>query len=246
MTPIEPDPILGEAVANYPSNRLRPLIVAYGIGGPVALILALTTAQITAWWGPLLTVAIMAVVTLVLGWYVLHLWNREIILYSRGFSYREGSRVIFFLYNEVASIRLHAERLAYFGGLLRRDVYRFTVTTAQDERFTITNLYRRADELGTRLTEHIDRVLGPKIGRKLANGEAVAFGDTLVLRAEGLRDQDRGLAWADFGGYRIGGRKLALLDSTGAVWYSLPIAEVDNITLLLEVLRQRQPVKKAE
>lgn len=245
MPIIEPDPILGEAIANYPSNRLRPLIIAGIVGSPVGLIVMWLSSQDIPGWERALLVLIMAVVSLPLIWYVLHLWNREIVLYARGFSYREGSRVIYFLYDEIASIRLRAEQLAYFGGLLRRKVYRYTVTTSQDEHFTITNLYLRADELGTRLTEQIDRVLGPKIARKLANGDAVAFGDTLTVRADGLRDRDRVLVWANFGSYRIGGHKLALLDASGTIWYSAPLAEVDNITLLLELLRERQPVKRA-
>jgi hypothetical protein len=176
----------------------------------------------------------------VLGWYVLHIWNREIILYERGFSYREGSNTVFFLYGEIASIRLRAERMVYFG-VLRRNLYRFTVTTRQDERFTITNLYRRAAELGSRLTEQINRVLQPEIARRLAKGEAVAFGDTLTLSANGLHEDGRDLSWAQFGGYQIGGRKLALLDARGEVWYALPLSQVDNITLLLELLRERRP-----
>ncbi len=240
MQVIAADPLLGEALAHFPSDRLRPLIIASAVGAPVALVLGLTTAQVVEWWGPALTVVIIALLTLALGWYVLHIWNREIILYERGFSYREGSKTVFFTYDEIASIRLRAERLAYFGGLLRRNVYRFTVTTHEAERFTITNLYRRADELGTRLTERINRALGPKIARQLADGAVVPFSDTLTVSGAGLRENGRELAWAAFGGYRLGGSKLALLEASGAVWYSVPLSEVDNITLLLELLRGRQ------
>jgi hypothetical protein len=214
------------------------LIVAGVIGWPIAGVLGLTTAQVTEWWGPVITVILMAIVVLALGWYVLHGWNREIILYERGFSYREGSNTVFFRYNEVASIRLRAERLAYFGGLLRRNIYRFTVTTTEEERFTITNLYLRAAELGTKLTEQINRVLQPLIAQKIANGEAVAFGDTLTLKVDGLHEAGRALSWDDYGGYQVGGHRLALLDRTGAIWYMLPLPEVDNITLLVELLRE--------
>ncbi len=244
MEGINPDPILGAAVANFPSDRLRPLIIAGAVIAPVALALGLTTAQVTDWWGPVVTVVLTAAVVLALGWYVLHVWNREIILYERGFSYREGSKTVFIRYDEIASIRLRAERLAYFGGLLRRDVYRFTVTTTEAERFSITNLYRRAAELGTRLNEQIDRALGPKIARQLADGGSVVFGDALSVNAQGLRENGRDLAWLDYGGYRIGGRRLALLDAGGGVWLALPLAEVDNITLLLEVLREKQPQQR--
>ena len=242
MQLIDPDPILGQPLAHFPSNRLRPMIIAGVIGWPMALVLGLTTAQVTEWWGPVVTVILMALVVLVLGWYILHGWNREIILYERGFSYREGSNTVFFRYNEIASIRLRAERLAYFGGLLKRSIYRFTVTTTEEERFTITNLYNRVDELGTKLTDQINRVLHPQIAQKIADGSAVAFGDTLTLKADGLHEAGRDLLWADYGGYQVGGHRLALLDKTGAVWYALPLPEVDNVTLLVELLREHQPM----
>jgi hypothetical protein len=240
MEGIEPDALLGEPVANYPSDRMRPLIIAGVVIAPVALALGLTTAQVTDWWGPVVTVVMMALVVLGAGWYVLHLWNREIVLFERGFSYREGSKTVFFLYDEIASIRLRAERLVYFGGLLRRDVYHFTVTTTEAERFAITNVYRRAAELGTRLTDAANRVLGPKVARKLAAGEKVGFGDSLWASRDSLYDGAAALAWADYGGYRIGGRRLTLLDASGAVWLALPLADVDNVTLLLELLREKQ------
>lgn len=239
MQVIDPDPLLGEALANYPSDRLRPLLIAGAIGAPVALALGLTTAQVLEWWGPVLTVILMASVALALGWYVLHYWNREIILYERGFSYREGSKTVFFLYAEIASIRLRAEQLAYFGGLLRRRIYRFTVTTREDERFTISEVYRRADELGTRLTERINHTLQSEIARRLAAGEMIKFGDTLTLSSVGLHESGRVLPWDEYGGQRIGGRKLTLYDGSGAVWYALPLSEVDNVTLLLDMLRER-------
>ena len=241
MELIEPDPIFGQPLAHFPSNRLRPLIVAGVVGGPIALALGLTTAQVTEWWGPVVTVVIMALVVLALGWYVLHGWNREIILYERGFSYREGSKTVFFRYDEIASIRLRAERLAYFGGLLRRNVYRFTVTTHEEERFTITNLYLRAAELGTRLTEQINRVLAAADRAETRRRRRGRLWRYAHAQGRWAARSGRDLAWADYGGYRIGGHQLALLDKTGAVWYALPLPEVDNVMLLVELLREHQP-----
>jgi hypothetical protein len=241
---IAPDPVLGQALAHFPSDRRRTLIIAWTPIVVLALVLGLTTAQVSEWWGPVLTVFLMVVVSLPLGWYVLHVWNREIVLYEHGFSYREGSETVYFRYAEISSIRQRAERLAYFGGLLRRDVYRFTVTTQQGERFSVTNLYRRTGELGTRLTEQINRVLGPKIAQRLANGDLTPFGDTLAASNEGLRENGRVLSWAEYGGYRLGSSRLTLLDAAGEVWYALPLPEVDNVMLLLELLRQHQPAAR--
>lgn len=246
MQVIEPDPQLGEALANFPSNRLRPLIIAGVVIAPVALLLGLTTAQVEAWWGPPVTVLVVALVGLIAGWYVLHGWNREIILYERGFSYREGSTVVYFNYEEVGSIRSRAERLAYFGGLIHRNRYRFDVSTWAGDRFTISHQYRNVDRLSTQLTEEINRVLAPEIARRLADGKQVEFGDTLRIGGDGLHDGSRSLAWADFGSYRIGGGKLTIFTADGGDWLTLPLGEVDNVMLLVALLRGQIAARQGE
>lgn len=240
---LQPDPILGSPIGHYPSDRFRPLLIAALIGGIVAVVLNFTLAAAEAWWGPALTIIIMAGVGLALGWYVLHGWNREIILYERGFTYREGSAVVPLLYIEIRSVRLKAERLRYFGGLVRRDTYHFTVTTERDERFTITNLYRRAPELGTLLTERVEAALRPRIEAALARGEQVAFApeNGLLVSAEGLHANGEMLGWTQFGGWRVGNRQLVLLNTAGEVWFALPLTQVENITLLLSLLKAYSP-----
>jgi hypothetical protein len=76
-TPIfEDDPILGAFVAYFPSYRLRLLIrgaIFYAI--PV-LLLQVIFANVDSILIPML----YALIALLVGWYVLHLWNREVIL----------------------------------------------------------------------------------------------------------------------------------------------------------------------
>ncbi len=240
-TPLPPDPALGAVISHHPSNRLLPLITAGVIGAPVMIILNFTLAQSDAWYGAPLTVIIVAALGLALGWYILHLWNREIVLYERGFTYREGSKTIPFLYAEVKSLRLKAERKAYLGGLLRRNVYRFTVTTIRDEQFHLTNLYSDAAELGRHFEEQINPLLRESIQRRLESDESVAFSDTLRVSSDGLSESGRALPWSELGGFRAQSGRLVLLDRSGAVWHSLLLSEIDNLTLLVEQLCVERP-----
>jgi len=77
------------------------------------------------------------------------------------------------------------------------------------------------------------------IAERLAKGETVAFSAALGLSERGLHEGGRDLTWEQYGGYRIENRKLALLNQVGEVWFAVPLTEVDNITLLLQVLRER-------
>ncbi|MBZ0286632.1 MAG: hypothetical protein K8I30_03390 [Anaerolineae bacterium] len=237
----ESDPILGNVIATYPSDRTRLLLPAGIIIGVVAIVLNFTVAAIDAWWAPPLTVILMGAISLVAGWPVLHLWNREVVLYDNGFSYREGGRTVYFLYHEIASLRQRGQQLAYFGGLIRRATFRFTLTTIRDERMVLTNLYRNIGQMGARIEAKVNPLLAPQIDDRLSRGEKVPFSDTLRLSREGLYEGGRELLWDSFAGYAIAGGRLSLLSRPDkAEWYSVPLGDVDNIKLLINLLKQRE------
>src|SRR5512145_491549 len=233
---LEADPVLGPVVATYPADRARLLLPAGVVVGAVAVVLNYTLATIPDW-GPLLTVGLMSLVSLVAGWWVLHWWNREVILYDNGFSYREGGREVLFHYAEIKSVRERAEVFAYFGGLFRRTVYRLTLITVQDQQIILGNLYRRAPQLGEQLTRHVYREIEPAIRDRLARGEWVAFTETLRLSREGLHESGRVLPWPDYSSYQLQGGGLRVLTRSGETWVSLPLDAVDNIHLLVALLR---------
>lgn len=238
---VEDDPILGAVLGNYPSDRFRLLLIAGTIGGAAAVILNFTLAAVETWWGPVLTVLLMAIIALILAWYVLHLWNREVILYARGFSYREGARVAFFLYHEIRSIRQRAEQLSYLGGLIRRTVYRVILKTNQDETIILTNLYHRISELSVRLEQAIHMAMVPILTRRLLEGEVINFSETLQMSSKGLHEGGRDLPWDAFSGYKVQRGHLILLRQPGEEWFSIKLSQVDNLLLLVDFLRQRLP-----
>lgn len=244
VSALEPDPVLGQPLGNYVSDRLRLLVLGGAVVLIAGLLLNFTIGTIQEGWGPPLTVLLTAAVALGAGWGVLHGWNREIILYERGFTIGEGARVVPIRYDEVASVRLQAEQVSYFG-LLRHNRYRFLLTTLHDEQIAITQWYRRAPELGARLTALVDAALRSQLEARWAQGEAVRFGDALALSAGGIESDGDTLDWADFGGYRIAQRRLTILDARGEPFASAPLAATDNLTLLLALLRERRAAERA-
>jgi hypothetical protein len=185
-------------------------------------------------------VILTAGVVLAVGWRTLHLWNREVVIYQNGFSYREGSRTVFFMYPEITSIRQRGEQLAYFGGLIRRSTLRFTLSTLRDETITLDRLYRRIERLGELLEAGIYPLLENMIRERLGRGDHVSFARDLRVSKDGLHTGDRHLPWNLFRGYRIGGGRLTLLAvPDGAEWLSLPLPEVDNAPLLIILLREQ-------
>lgn len=236
---LEADPLLGKPLANYPSDRVRALVVAGIIGGIAAVILNFTVAAIPEWWAPPLTVILMAALVLGLGWYILHIWNREIILYDRGFTYQEGSRSVPFHYEEITAIRLNAERLRYFGGLIRRNRYHYRIVVQNGDVIEINGgWYKRAGELGTKLSEQVNALLIPRLQAAFDGGDTLHFGDLLSANRDGFSVDNAALTWEQFSGYSIGGGKLAIHDQQKAIWFSQPLGDIDNITLLISILKQ--------
>lgn len=239
ITALEPDPVLGAPLGNTVSNRLRLLLIAGIVVLGIGLFLNFTLGTIQEGWGPPLTVLVTAAVMLGAGWWVLHWWNREIILYERGFTVEEGARVVPIRYDEVARVHLQADRVSY-GGLLPHERYRCTLTTIHDEQIVIDAGYRHASQLGTRLNALVDAALRPQIEARWAAGETVPFGAALAISAERLLSEDRALNWAGYGGYRIAEGRLSILDEAGEAWASPPLAGLDNLTLLIAFLREQK------
>lgn len=235
---LEADPLYGEIIAHYPSDRWRLLVLGGITGLASAIALNFTTATIPGWVGPALTIVLMASITLAMGWYALHVWNREIVLHTRGFSAREGKNTVYFFYDEVRGVRLRAERLAYLGGLIRRPVYVTTIMSVRDEVLIVDGTYKRAGEFGAAFLRLAAPALRARIDATLERGDAVTFGG-LSVTAAGFHHRGDVLSWAACRGCRAAAGHLHILDQTGAVWASAPLREVDNLPLLIDLIRER-------
>lgn len=249
---IEDDPTLGKPLDNFPSRRLRATLIGAVVLVPAAMLLNLALINVQGVWVAPFIVSVIALMALAVGWWIMHQWNREVILYERGFSYREGSENVPFLYAEVQAIRLRAEQLAYFGGLFRRAIYRVTIQTKAGDRIRLDNTYSRIDQLADKLVAHVNAILYPVVKERLQRGERIDFAGGLAISDEGIHIDaavlenaagDVVLPWARFSGYTIAQRQLVLLTEDEAAWFSVPLAEVDNLVLLLVILREQRSIE---
>ena len=231
----EDDPVLGAYVAHYVSDRRRLLLQGAALYIIPVIFLQLIFANTDGVAAALLLIALFGLLGLAVGWYVLHLWNREVVLYALGFTYREGSRLASFHYSNIVALRVRAERLAYLG-FLRADRYQYTLRTNQDETISITNLYQDVQKLGPQLESFVTRARLPLLQAQLRQGQTLSF-DALSLRDEGLIHDARQLAWVDFVGYRAESSRLILASQTDPNWASIPLSELDNLLLLVELLK---------
>ena len=233
------DDILGRYISHHPVNRLRLVSQAglvYFIAVAVLQLLFVDLDDQTAF---ILLIFFFSAIALGLGWYVMHLWNREVVIYEKGFNFREGSSIADFKYGEIASFRQKAERLRYFGGLFRRNVYTFTVRTYNDEVIKLTNLYTDIEKLGNNLEVGINSVLDNRVRQSLIYGESVSFGEGFEMSDVGIKADEQDLEWDQFEGFGTKQGRLTLSSKTDESWYQIPLEDVDNLSLLVKMLRER-------
>lgn len=247
---IPPHPQLGEAQDNFPSRRLVLLVRGWSVLIGISLLVNIGVWNVEAVWLAPLLIGIFGTLATVLGWWVLGHWNKEVILYEHGFTYREGSKNIPFRYAEIAAIRIRAEQQSIFGGMVKRIVYDITMRSHAGDHIKMDNVYRRVATLGDKLMTAVYAQLRPSIATAIANGLAVSFGGGLQVDANGLivsadvlenATDDAQLLWQNFGGYRVQNRQLQLQTKTDQTWFALPLIEVENLVLLLEILREHRP-----
>jgi len=234
-TVIEPDPILGAYIAHHPSNRLLLLIVG-GLAYAIAvLLLQILFSQADRTTAAVVLISAYSLIALIIGWFILHHWNREVILYERGFTYREGSSLRAFPYATIVSFQQKAVRFA----LSKRwplILYRGILTTDQDEVLLINNVYSQVGPLMRRLEGLITRARLPVVAAKFQAGETVSFGP-ISLSGQALHVGDKTLPWSAWEGYRFANNQLVLMDKSGADWAALPVLEIDQMLLLVALLK---------
>ena len=232
-----PHAMLGNYVSHHPSNRIRLVLRAalfYAI--PVLILQALFWNVDTGTASRFLP-ALFAAAGLGAFWYAAHLWNREVILYENGFTYQQGSQIGHFRYGDIVRVQPDVQRIA----LLNRfqlTTYRYTLITDEDEILKISNLYSDIDKLINRLESAIVRHRLARIEGEVADGKAVGVGGGLRLSQTGLEYDGRELFWHEFGGQRVQNGNLILKTQDEAVWATLPVAELDNPVLVLNILKQ--------
>ena len=238
-----PHPAYGAYVAHHPSRRLA-LIIRAGVAYTISvLVVQLLFANVPDDSKQVIVPLLYGIVASAGLWYVLHLWNREVILFEKGFTYRQGSRLGQFRYDEIAIVRQNIENVQLFG-ILRRTVYDYQMTTAHDEHLKITNVYTDTGRLINRLDSFIARERLPHLREKLTHGQAIWFGDWLKVTRDGLEQDGRSLYWQALQAFRVKDGHLILQSIDDEQWARLPVPELDNVVLLIAILKVHMPQQK--
>ena len=231
-----PHPTLGNYVSHHPSNRLRLVILALIYYSILVLILQALFWNVddntASYFLPLL----FAAVGLGAFWYAAHFWNREVILYENGFTYRQGSQLGQFRYADIVQLQPDVSRIAVLS-FFQRTNFNYTLVTVEDETLRITNLYSDISKLVARLESYIIRDRLPMMQDAINTGQAIDVGASLCLSKIGLEYNGRELFWHEVGTRNIKNGNLVVRTHDNTEWAAIPIVELNNPVLLLAVLK---------
>jgi hypothetical protein len=238
------DPVLGKYLSHHPSRRAMLLLqgaIFYAIPTGILQLLTLNLDDQTA---ATFLPFVFALIGVAVGWYILHLWNREVVLYEKGFSYRRGSVTAYFPYEKIVTMRQSIEKQSFLA--FSRTVYNYLLISDLDEELAINNLYSNTEKLTRSLDALIARARLPHIRQMIADGQAVPFSDGFRISREGLLHDERELFWHEFSAYRIQNSKLILQSKDNPEWAAIPLKIINNPPLLLALLKERVKNKEAE
>jgi hypothetical protein len=232
------DPSLGKYLSHHPSRRMMLLIRGAIFYAIPAWILQLLTVNLDDQTAALFLPFSFAAIGGAVGWYVLHLWNREVVLYERGFSYRQGSVTAYFRYENIVTLKQSIETQSILG-LFPRTVYNYTLISDLDETLQINNLYSNTEKLTRSLDALIATARLPIIRQQMASGQAVPFAEDFKLSREGIMQGEHELFWQELKAYKLQAGRLVLQSSDNPEWAALPLRDINNPPLLLALLKER-------
>ena len=236
-----PHPKFGKYLSHHPSRRIAMVIIGgavYGVaGGIVQLLFWNVPDDVAAIFLPM----VFAVIAGAILWYILHLWNREIVLYETGFTYREGSRVASIAYEAIVRVRQNIEGIAGLGTL-----YDYRMLTRDEEIIRVNNLYSDTVQLINRLDALISRQQSQQVRQQLDDGQAVWFGDQLKASREGLEHAGQAIFWHEISGYRVQDGTLIIQTQADPAWAQVAVTEIDNVVVFIALLKQRSSARTAK
>jgi uncharacterized membrane protein YiaA len=235
----EADPTLGDYISHHPSRRMMLLIRGAVIYSVAVLLLQIIFWSVDDQTASIFLPFIYAAISGGVFWYVLHLWNREVVLYEHGLSYQQGSNTAHVLYANIVRVRQRIEKVS-LAGFFARTIYDYTLITVLDETLQITNLYSETEKLTRALDAYIARDRLPIIRQQIVSGQEAPFTEELRLTREGILYEARELFWHEYQGYRVQAGMMILQSKDNPEWAKISVIDINNPVLLITLLKERR------
>jgi hypothetical protein len=193
--------------------------------------------------GPFGISLIMFALGLLAGWNAFVNWNKGIVVFERGFAYRDRKGFQIWQWEEIVSLTSAITR-HYTNGIYTGTTHRYTLFNCQNVRLVLTDSFSKVEQLAQEIDENIFPILYGSAASQFNTGQALVFGPVVISKA-GIVIGRKTYPWTDVREVSIQRGILKVSRKEGG-WFRgarTAAALIPNLSVLLAIIHQVVDVK---
>jgi len=211
--------------------------LAYQLHGP-----AMIDDKMTA---PALIAFLLIVVGLLAGWGAYVNWKKGVVVYERGFVYRDRKGLQTWRWEDILTMTSAITR-HYYNGIYTGTTHIYTLLNRQNQKLKLADSILKVENLANAIDTNIFPLLYPRAADMYNAGEALAFGPVAISK-QGIAIGKRTYPWTDVKEVSIRRGTLKVSKKEGG-WFSgagAAASAIPNLRVLLAIVHQIVGLKAA-
>ncbi len=175
---------------------------------------------------------------LLAGWGAYANWNKAVVVYERGFAYRDRKGIRIWRWEDVVSMTSAITR-HYHSGIYTGTTHIYTLHNRKNRRLVLSDSMRKVEELAKNIDEGIFPLLYARAADGYNAGQVIAFGPVTINTA-GISIGRKTYPWPDVKevSIRKGILKVSRKDGSWFSGASALAATIPNLRVLLAIIHQ--------
>lgn len=231
-------------------NRVLSLVLAVLLLGGAALLVLVAAYQAYTWssygpamvtsklTGPLAFAGILFLLGAWAGWSAYSNWNKGVMIYDRGFAYRDRKGIQMWQWINVSSITAAITR-HYTNGIYTGTTHVYTLFNNQNEKVVINDSFKKVEELAGFIEDNIYPTLYERASQAYNSGQTLTFGPVAINKG-GIMIGKKTYPWADVKQVSINNGFVKVSKKDGG-WFSgasASAAVIPNLKIMLSIINQ--------
>ena len=236
-------------------NRILNLVLSVVLLGGAALLVlygvyeafnwsfygsAMVTGKLT---GPLVFAGILFLLGALAGWSAYSNWNKGVMVYERGFAYRDRKGIQTWRWDNVVSITAAITR-HYTNGIYTGTTHVYTLFNNQNEKVVLNDSFKAIEGLAAVIENGVYPILYERAAQAYNTGQTLTFGPVAINKG-GIVIGKKNYPWVDVKQVSIQNGFVKVSKKDGG-WFSgasASAAVIPNLKVLLAIINQVVGIK---
>ena len=231
-------------------NRTLNLVLAVlFLGGAALLVLygvyeafnwssygsAMVTSKLT---GPLVFAGILFLLGAWAAWSTYSNWNKGLMIYDRGFAYRDRKGIQTWQWINVTSITAAITR-HYTNGIYTGTTHVYTLLNNQNEKIVLNDSFKKVEDVAGIIENNVYPILYERAAQAYNSGQTLTFG-LVAINKGGIQIGKKNYPWTDVKQVSINNGFVKVSKKDGG-WFSgasASAAAIPNLKIMLSIINQ--------